>query len=123
MKLGAVDADGVGGQGGSWWRWSNLVRANGAGWVLTFDHDRVTVKTVLDITDDWLLEQRRLVGDRMLRYRHERELTQAALGERCGMDRRTVGKLERGLVVADLDQLHRLARGLGVEPAAFFWGS
>lgn len=78
---------------------------------------------MLDITDDWLRQQRRVVGDHILRIRHERNFTQAQLGERCGMDRRTVGKLERGLVVADLDQLHRLARGLGVEPAAFFWGS
>lgn len=75
-----------------------------------------------DDLDTWLREKRQAVGGRVLAVRHERNLTQQALGEQAGLDRRTIGKIERGLVAADVDQLHRLAKALHVPAFTFFWG-
>lgn len=39
---------------------------------------------------------------------------QERLGERAGLDRRTIGRIENGLAPATLDQLGAIARAIGV---------
>jgi len=52
------------------------------------------------------------------RLRKAAGLTQEQLGERCSMDLSAVSRLERGHRNPRLDTLVRLARALGVSPAA-----
>ncbi|WP_224274122.1 helix-turn-helix domain-containing protein [Streptomyces sp. LS1784] len=64
--------------------------------------------------DDQQIRDRRDVGARILSLRRQADLTQEKLGERAGLDRRTIGRLENGLVPATLDQLGAIARAIGV---------
>lgn len=72
--------------------------------------------------DDWLRRQQVALGGRLLRLREERSLSQQALGELVGLDRRTIGKIERAETTASSDDLFRIARALRVEVLALFWG-
>ncbi|MFF3003244.1 helix-turn-helix domain-containing protein [Kitasatospora sp. NPDC057940] len=50
----------------------------------------------------------------MLSLRRQAGLTQERLGERAGLDRRAIGRIENGLAPATLDQLGAVARAIGV---------
>ena len=52
------------------------------------------------------------------RQRQRAGLSQEALGFRCGLHRTEIGLLERGTRDPRLSTVLRLARGLGVPPAA-----
>lgn len=54
------------------------------------------------------------MGARILALRRQADLTQERLGERSGLDRRTIGRVENGLVPPTLDQLGAIARAIGV---------
>ncbi|MFE2407146.1 helix-turn-helix domain-containing protein [Kitasatospora sp. NPDC059408] len=64
--------------------------------------------------DDQQLRDRRDVGSRVYSLRLQANLTQEQLGEHTRMDRRTVGRLENGLIAPTLDQLSSIARTFGV---------
>jgi transcriptional regulator with XRE-family HTH domain len=70
----------------------------------------------------WLAEERKAVGGRLFVLRHQRGLSQERLAERAGMSPKTVSRIETGVVSATVDQLARLARGLGVPTWRLFWG-
>lgn len=70
----------------------------------------------------WLSEERRAVGRRLFVLRHQRNLSQERLAARAGMSPKTVSRIETGVVSATVDQLARLARGLGVPLWRLFWG-
>ena len=59
----------------------------------------------------------RQVGRRVRGLRRARGLTQAALGERCGLHRTFVGSVERGERNVAVLSLRRMARALRVTPA------
>ncbi|MFJ1935583.1 helix-turn-helix domain-containing protein [Kitasatospora sp. NPDC088160] len=50
----------------------------------------------------------------MLSLRRQADPMQERLGERAGLDRRTIGRIENGLAPATLDQLGAIARAIGV---------
>ena len=54
------------------------------------------------------------IAENVARLRLDHRLTQAALAERVGMSRVTLGKIERGVVLPRAETLTALARGLGV---------
>lgn len=54
-------------------------------------------------------------GEHLRRLRQDAGLSQRGLGERAGLTREHVAKLERGLQVPRRPTLERLAGGLGVE--------
>ncbi|MFD5916155.1 helix-turn-helix domain-containing protein [Kitasatospora sp. NPDC127035] len=56
------------------------------------------------------------MGGRLLSLRQLAGLSQETLGAQTGMDRRTIGRIERGSVAATLDQLSAIARAIGVPP-------
>ena len=56
-------------------------------------------------------------GGQLRRLRQEAGLSQRGLGERAGLTREHVAKLERGLQVPRRVTLERLAGGLGVDLA------
>ncbi|MFB7671701.1 helix-turn-helix transcriptional regulator [Kitasatospora purpeofusca] len=66
-------------------------------------------------------QQRRQTGDRIRRARALRGLTQEALAERAGLDRKTISGLENGTAGATHDQLARVAHGLGLPMWRLFW--
>ncbi len=57
------------------------------------------------------------VGSRVRELRHARRLTQAQLGEACGLHRTFVGSVERGERNLALLSLRRIAAALRVPPA------
>lgn len=73
-----------------------------------------------DPTPDWVLRRRRQVGDRIRAIRTDRGLTQEKLGERCGMDRIAMNRIENGHQAARLDTLIVIADALGVPLRALF---
>lgn len=71
-------------------------------------------------TPAWVLRRRREVGDRIRAIRTDRGLTQEKLGERCGMDRIAMNRIEGGHQSARLDTLIRIADALGVPLRSLF---
>lgn len=63
---------------------------------------------------DWILAQRRAVGDRIRTLRTWRNLTQERLGERASMDRQAMNRIEQGHQSPSLDTLIRIAAALCV---------
>lgn len=61
-----------------------------------------------------VLDVRQLLGERILRIRHELGLSQEELAFRCGMQPSHIGFIERGQRNPTLDTLERVALGLGV---------
>lgn len=66
-----------------------------------------------ELTDDAVLRE---LGERIMRWRLERNLSQEGLGEEAGVGRRTLQRLERGEAV-QLPSLVRVLRTLGLMDA------
>lgn len=56
-------------------------------------------------------------GDRVSELRRAKFLTQVELAQRAGLTESTVSRLERGLQLARISTVRKLAGALGVEPA------
>lgn len=54
--------------------------------------------------------------------RRRSDLSQEEVGVRAGLHRTEISQLERGLRVARIDTLVKLAGGLGIEPGELFTG-
>lgn len=67
-----------------------------------------------DPSPEWVLARRRAVGDRIREIRLEHNLTQEQLGERAGIDRQAINRIEQGHASPRLDTLIRLAEALQV---------
>lgn len=65
-------------------------------------------------------ELRTLFGSRVRHYRKQRGLTQAAVAEASGLSLETITRIERGVVGVRFDAAERIAKALGVPPAALF---
>lgn len=63
-----------------------------------------------------------LFGENLARCRQEAELSQEELGIRAALHRTEISQLERGLRVARIDTLVKLAGALGVKPAELIEG-
>ncbi|MET7412539.1 helix-turn-helix domain-containing protein [Streptomyces rubiginosohelvolus] len=66
---------------------------------------------------DWVLPRRQRIGRRLCALREDRGLTQIQLGERAGMDHKTVHRIEYAITDPSLSMLLRLAAALDVEVA------
>ncbi len=60
------------------------------------------------------------VGQRIAQLRDEASLTVEALADRCGMGKGHLSNIVRGLTVITITTAKRIARGLGLPPAALF---
>lgn len=69
---------------------------------------------------DWVLQQRRRVGERVRELREARDLSQERLGELAGLDRKTIYRVELAQYGTSIDHLALIARALGVEIVALF---
>lgn len=67
-----------------------------------------------------LRQQRHEVGARLRQLRQEAGLSQVQLQERSGVDNKSISRYENGLRNVGLDDLVRLADGLGVPPWRLF---
>lgn len=63
---------------------------------------------------DWVLQRRRVIGDRIRAARRHANLSQMALGERIGRDHRTVHFWEYGRSDPSLSDLLLIADALDV---------
>lgn len=64
---------------------------------------------------DWVLEQRRAIGDNIRAERVRQKLSQERLAELAGgLDRKTVNRIEQGSHATLIDHLALIARALGV---------
>lgn len=73
-------------------------------------------------SSEWVIARRRAVGDRIRQVRLDRNLTQERLGERAGMDRQAINRIEQGHASPKLDTLIRLAAALEVPLAELVLG-
>ncbi|MEU9557959.1 helix-turn-helix domain-containing protein [Streptomyces fumanus] len=67
-----------------------------------------------DPLPDWVLARRRQIGDRIRAARTDRKISQETLGERTGLDRKTINRIEQGAHSTLLDHLLLIADALGV---------
>ena len=72
--------------------------------------------------DPWTVERRRIFGRNVRRLREERGLSQEALAEASGLERKAVQRIETATFVPSLDRVLELADGLGLPPAELFVG-
>lgn len=66
--------------------------------------------------DTWGAKVKQTFGDRLRDLRHQLSVTQEGLALRCGLDRSYVGQVERGERNISLENIYRLAEGLGIPP-------
>jgi transcriptional regulator with XRE-family HTH domain len=57
------------------------------------------------------------VAGNVRRLREERELSQEELAHRADLHRTNISKIERGLQAVSVDNLHWIAKALGVDAA------
>ncbi|MCO8308246.1 helix-turn-helix transcriptional regulator [Streptomyces sp. RKCA744] len=69
---------------------------------------------------DWVLQQRRWVGDRVRDLREQRGLSQERLAELTGLSRHTVYRIELAQYGTSIDHLALIARALRVEIGSLF---
>ncbi|MDX3714457.1 helix-turn-helix transcriptional regulator [Streptomyces europaeiscabiei] len=67
-----------------------------------------------DPMPDWVLLQRRAIGDHVRAERTRQKLTQERLAENVGLDRKTVNRIEQGTHATLIDHLALIARALDV---------
>lgn len=70
-----------------------------------------------DPLPDWVPARRRVIGDRIRAARVAARLTQEEVAGRCGLDRKTVNRLEQGRTSPLLDHLLLIADAIGVDLA------
>lgn len=63
---------------------------------------------------DWVLRQRRAIGDHVRAERTRQKLTQERLAENAGLDRKTVNRIEQGSYSTLVDHLALIAHALNV---------
>lgn len=66
---------------------------------------------------DWVIDQRRELGENIARYRKEAGLSQDQLADRIGKERRSVQRYERGERDPSFSDLVLIASGLDVSIA------
>jgi transcriptional regulator with XRE-family HTH domain len=66
--------------------------------------------------DKWKEKVRTAFGRRLRELRHRAKISQEALALQCGLDRSYVGQVERGERNISLENIHKLASGLGLQP-------
>lgn len=64
-----------------------------------------------DVASDWA----RYVGDKVVKLREKRELSQVQLAERSGLPQSHISRIERGKLSPSRKTVEKLALGLGVE--------
>lgn len=75
-------------------------------------HQRVCVPS--DPLPDWVPTRRRVIGDSIRAERTRQKLTQERLGEKTGLDRKTVNRIEQGTHATSIDHLLLIADALDV---------
>ena len=71
---------------------------------------------------DWIINQRRQIGDRVRRQRLYANLTQEGLRDLSGVERLTIQRIESGATDARISWLLRIARALDVHVSELLRG-
>ena len=72
--------------------------------------------------DKTVQPKERKVAKRLLDLRVERGLSQGALADKAGVDRKTVNRIENNHFSPNLDTMFRICVALAVKPASLFDG-
>lgn len=64
-----------------------------------------------------------LIGEAIKKARHAQDLTQEQLGERVGVKKSQISKLEKGRSIITLPTISRIFKALGVQTASLDLGS
>jgi transcriptional regulator with XRE-family HTH domain len=64
------------------------------------------------LPDDRVLARRRAIGEQIRTARRVQKVTQEALGEKAGVDRQSINRIENGHQAASIDTLIRIAFAL-----------
>lgn len=67
-----------------------------------------------DPLPDWVLTRRRAIGDHVRAARTDRKISQEKLGEKTGLDRKTINRIEQGAYATLIDHLLLIADALDV---------
>jgi len=73
-----------------------------------------------DPLPEWVPVARRAIGDRIRAARTGRKLTQEALAEATGLDRKTINRIEQGAHATSVDHLLLIAHALDIPPSDLF---
>lgn len=65
------------------------------------------------------MKRRKEIADRISAKRQEREMSQGALAERAGVDRKTINRIENGHFSPSMDTFLRIATALNADPKEF----
>lgn len=68
-----------------------------------------------DPEPDWILQQRRIIGDRVRSQRMHANLTQENLRDLSGVERLTIQRIESGVTDARISWLLRIANAMGID--------
>ena len=68
----------------------------------------------MTVDTTWSQAVRKAFGDRVRAVRHQASVSQEELALRCGLDRSYIGQVERGERNLSLENIYRIAGGLGV---------
>lgn len=63
---------------------------------------------------EWVLQRRRVIGDRLRYAREHAHLTQEKLGERVDLDRRTIARIEAGTSPTYIEYVMMVAEALDI---------
>jgi putative transcriptional regulator len=75
---------------------------------------------VSELSPPGVLARRQQFGHQLRVLRKERKLSQEVVGQRAGLDRKTVSRIENGHYGVSLDNIFLLADALDVHPTEFF---
>lgn len=65
-------------------------------------------------------EETQKLGERVRFLRHDKRMTMAEVAEKSGLSKSTISKVENGQISLRYDNLHQLAKGLGVHISDLF---
>lgn len=72
----------------------------------------------MEMDAGWGSAIRKAFGERVREARHLRTISQEELALRVGLDRSYIGQVERGERNLSLENIYKIADGLGVPPAS-----
>ncbi len=82
----------------------------------------VNLSVLLDWNEPQEQDEEESVGDRIKTLRKEKHITQTQLANCIGVQASVISKYENNIIVPSLEQIHKIAEALGVDPVEITYG-